>query len=124
MRSVPDQQPSPEPNRAPAAPPGRSLLWRLVGPPRPAVSALGGAIALSAPHEVVETGVSEALVRGEQTARQLQTLRAFYSEHVVARATKAGTSASPAYKGDGKSIPVPTTFILDVAEAFKDNGLI
>src|SRR5262245_36876182 len=100
MRSVPDQQPSPASNRAPAPPPGRSLLWRLVVPTCLAVATLVGAIALYAPHEVVETAVSEALVRGEQTARQLQTLRAFYSEHVVAPATKSGTSASPAYKSD------------------------
>jgi diguanylate cyclase (GGDEF)-like protein len=88
------------------------------------VATLVCGIALYAPHEVVETAVSEALVRGEQTARQLQTLRAFYSDHVVATASRSGTSASPTYKSDGKSIPVPTTFILDVAEAFKDNGLI
>ena len=124
MRSVPDEPPSPAPNHAPAAPPGRSLLWRLIVPTCLAVATLVCGIALYAPHEVVETAVSEALVRGEQTARQLQTLRAFYSEHVVARATKSGTSASPMYKSDGKSIPVPTTFILDVAEAFKDNGQI
>jgi diguanylate cyclase (GGDEF)-like protein len=124
MRSVPDEPPSPAPQRAPAAPSGRSLLWRLIVPTCLAVATLVCGIALYAPHEVVETAVSEALVRGEQTARQLQTLRAFYSEHVVATATRSGTSASPAYKTDGKSIPVPTTFILDVAEAFKDNGLI
>src|SRR5215468_2833916 len=92
MGSVPDQQPSPASNRAP---PGGSLLWRLVIPTCLAVATLVGAIALYAPHEVVETAVSEALVRGEQTARQLQTLRAFYSEHAVAPATKAGASASP-----------------------------
>jgi diguanylate cyclase (GGDEF)-like protein len=124
MRSVPDEPPSPAPQRAPAAPSGRSLLWRLIVPTCLAVATLVCGIALYAPHEVVETAVSEALVRGEQTARQLQTLRAFYSEHVVATATRSGTSASPVYKTDGKSIPVPTTFILDVAEAFKDNGLI
>jgi diguanylate cyclase (GGDEF)-like protein len=99
-------------------------MWRLIVPTCLAVALLVCGIALYAPHEVVETAVGEALVRGEQTARQLQTLRAFYSEHAVAPATKAGAPASPNYKTDGKSIPVPTTFILDVAEAFKDNGLI
>lgn len=124
MRSVPDEPPSPEPSRAPAAPAGRSLLWRLIVPTCLAVATLVCGIALYAPHEVVGTALSEALVRGEQTARHLQTLRAFYSDHVVATATKFGTSASAVYRTDGKSIPVPTTFILDVAEAFKDNGLI
>jgi diguanylate cyclase (GGDEF)-like protein len=124
MRSVPDELPSPASNRVAAAPSGRSLAWRLIVPTCLAVAMLVCGIALYAPHEVVETAVGEALVRGEQTARQLQTLRAFYSEHAVARATKAGAPASPDYKTDGKSIPVPTTFILDVAEAFKNDGLI
>src|SRR5690242_10803176 len=124
MRRVPDELPSPAQNHAPAAQPGRSLLWRLIVPTCLAVTTLVCGIAVYAPHEVVETAVNEALVRGEQTARQLQPLRGFYSEHVVARATKSGTSASSAYKSDGKSIPVPTTFILDVAEAFKDDGLL
>jgi diguanylate cyclase (GGDEF)-like protein len=110
-------------NTAPRARAGRSLLWRLIVPTCIAVATLVCGIALYAPHEVVETAVSEALVRGEQTARQLQTLRAFYSDHVVARATKSGTSASAVYKTDGKSIPAPTTFILDVTEAFKEDGL-
>ncbi len=124
MRSVPDEPPSPAPSRSPARPQGRSLMWRLIVPTCLGVAMLVCGLALYAPHEVVETAVGEALVRGEQTARQLQTLRAFYSDHVVARAAKSGTSASAAYKTDGKSIPVPTTFILDVAEAFKDNGQI
>jgi diguanylate cyclase (GGDEF)-like protein len=122
MRSSPDELAGVAQYPAPAAKPGRSLLWRLIIPTCLAVATLVCAIAVYAPYEVVETAITEALVRGEQTARQLQTLRSFYSEHVVARATKSGTAASPAYKTDGTSIPVPTTFILDVAEAFKDNG--
>ena len=109
---------------APAIKPGHSLLWRLIVPTCIAVATLVCAIAIYAPHEVVDTAISEALVRGEQTARQLQTLRSFYSDHVVAQATKAGTVASPSYKTDNKSIPVPTTFILDVADAYKENGLL
>src|SRR5690349_3339787 len=123
MRSVPDEVPNPAPNRAAVAPAGRSLLWRLIVPTCLAVATLVCGIAFYAPHEVVETAVGEALERGEQTARQLQTLRAFYSDHVIATATRSGTPASPDYRSDGKSIPVPTTYILDVAEAFKDNGL-
>src|ERR1700756_5307819 len=98
MRSVPDELPSPASDRATRAPPARSLRGRLIVPTCRGVATLVCGIALYAPHEVVETAVGEALVRGEQTARQLQTLRAFYSEHAVAPATKAGASASPAYK--------------------------
>jgi diguanylate cyclase (GGDEF)-like protein len=103
---------------------GRSLLWRLIVPTCLAVAMLVAAIAVYAPHEVVDTALSEAVARGAQTARQLQTLRAFYSDHVVVPATKSGAVASPGYKADKTSIPPPTTFILDVAEEFKQNGLI
>ena len=48
----------------------------------------------------------------------MQTLRAFYSEHVVAKATKGGVRAAPTYRETETTIPVPTTFLLDVAEAF------
>ena len=124
MGSVADSSPPAGQDQTPAIQSGHSLLWRLIVPTCFAVATLVCAIALYAPHEVVDTAINEALVRGEQTARQLQTLRSFYSDHVVAQATKAGTVASPAYKKDGVSIPVPTTFILDVAEAYKENGQI
>jgi diguanylate cyclase (GGDEF)-like protein len=124
MRSVADDSPSAEPSEHSAAQGERSLLWRLIVPMCCGVVALVCAIAFYAPHEVVATALNEAQVRGIGTARQLQTLRSFYSEHVVARATKTGTSASPNYKTDGKSIPVPTTFVQDVAEAFKENGVL
>jgi diguanylate cyclase (GGDEF)-like protein len=124
MGSAHDKPPQAGQTDATAIKTGRSLRWRLIVPTCFAVATLVCGIAIYAPHEVVTTALNEALVRGEQTARQLQTLRAFYSEHVVAQATRSGTTASPAYKADGKSIPVPTTFILDVADAYKENGLL
>jgi diguanylate cyclase (GGDEF)-like protein len=124
MRGVADDPPRTGQSDLPATQTGRSLLWRLIIPMCCGVVALVCAIAVYAPHEVVDTAVNEALTRGAQTARQLQTLRSFYSEHVVAKATKSGAVAAPTYKSDATTIPVPTTFILDVAEAFKENGLL
>src|SRR3981189_3510606 len=124
MGGIADIPTSAHPIHAAAKQTGRSLLWRLIVPTCLGVAALVCGIAVYAPHEVVDTAITEALVRGEQTARQLQTLRSFYSEHVVMKATQAGVSASPTYKADSKTIPVPTTFILDVAEAFRENGLL
>src|SRR6202171_5648587 len=98
MPSSTDEQTGAEHSHAVATQTGRSLLWRLIVPTCCGVAALVCAIAVYAPHEVVDTAITEALVKGEQTARQLQTLRGFYSDHVVAKATKAGVSASPTYK--------------------------
>ncbi|HEU5275109.1 MAG TPA: hypothetical protein VFU97_15715 [Xanthobacteraceae bacterium] len=86
---------------------GNSLIWRLIIPTLFAVPTLVYAIAVHAPREVIDTALNQAIARSEQTARQLQTLRAFYSDHVVARATKSGTVASPAYKAGTTAIPSP-----------------
>ena len=70
------------------------------------------------PAAVIESALDEAVVKGLQTADQMRTLRAFYSANVVAKTVKAGGTASATYKMAATEIPVPTTFILDVAEAF------
>jgi diguanylate cyclase (GGDEF)-like protein len=87
-----------------------------------AVGLLVFAVGTYTPRAVVESAVEDATLKGVETAKQMKILRAFYSEHVIPRATAAGTAASPFYKTE-PAIPVPTTFILDVAEAFSTDDL-
>jgi diguanylate cyclase (GGDEF)-like protein len=87
-----------------------------------AVAVLVGAIGAYTPRAVVEAATDDAIMVAVQKAKQLTILRSFYSDHVVTKATKAGATASPDYATDGKSIPVPTTFLLDVAQAFSADG--
>lgn len=101
-----------------------SLLWSFALPTIAAVGILIAAVDAYAPRAVVNAALSEAVLRGQQTARQMQVMRAFYSEEVVAKATAGGAHASPDYRGDDTTIPVPTTFLLDVAEAFSDDSLM
>ena len=89
MGVVADDPTGAQPNHAGAKQTGRSLLWRLIVPTCLGVAALVCAIAFYAPHEVVDTAIAEARVKGEQTARQLQTLRSFYSEHVARRSPRS-----------------------------------
>jgi len=100
----------------------RSLLWSLTVPTCVAVALLVVAIGAYTPHAVMRTAMEDAVLKGQRTAKDLQTLRSFYSEHVVAKATTGGAKASPKYKTDAQAIPVPTTFILDVAQAFSHEG--
>ncbi len=96
----------------------RSLLWNLAVPTCIAVGLLIATICLYTPSAVVDAAIEDAIRHGEETAGQLRTLRSFYSDNVVSKAKKAGTTASPTYKEDPTAIPVPTTFILDIADAF------
>jgi diguanylate cyclase (GGDEF)-like protein len=99
--------------------PGRkSLLWRLAIPTCIVVAMVVAAVAAFMPAAVVDAALDDAVMRSIQTAEQMRTLRSFYSAHVVAPAVRSGTRASATYKTEPGSIPVPTAFILDAAEAF------
>ena len=98
-----------------------SLLLKMLVPICLVVAAMVIAISIYTPKAVVDTALEEAVVKGLQTADQLRALRAFYSENVVSKAVKDGAKASASYKNDPSAIPVPTTFILDVAQAFSND---
>ena len=104
-------------------PGGRSLLWSLAVPTCIAVLALVAAVGSLTPGAVVEYALEDAVMRSIQTAEQMRTLRSFYSENVVNAAIRSGTQASPSYKDGHNAIPVPTTFVLDVAEAFSNDDV-
>ncbi|RYB05339.1 EAL domain-containing protein [Lichenibacterium ramalinae] len=98
-----------------------SLLIKMLVPILLVVAVMVIAISVYTPRAVVDTALEEAVVKGLQTADQLRALRAFYSENVVSKAVKDGAKASASYKNDPSAIPVPTTFILDVAQAFSND---
>ena len=75
-------------------------------------------VSLYTPSAVVQSAIDEAVAKSLEQAEQMRTLRAFYSANVVAKAVHGGGKASADYKGGDSTIPVPTTFIQDVAEAF------
>ena len=97
-----------------------SLLLKMLMPICLVVIAMVITIGAYTPKAVVDTALEEAVSKGLQTADQLKALRAFYSENVVSKAVKDGAKASASYKNDPSAIPVPTTFILDVAQAFSN----
>jgi diguanylate cyclase (GGDEF)-like protein len=104
--------------------PGRkSLLWSLAIPTCAVVALVVFAIGFFTPAAVVDAALEDAVMRSVQTAEQMRTLRQFYSDHVVSVAVRSGTRASATYKTDPASIPVPTTFILDAAEAFSTDAV-
>jgi len=101
----------------------RSLLWSVAVPTFLVVALTVVGIAVFTPAAVVEAALDDAVMRSVQTAEQIRTLRSFYSQHVVAAAVRSGTRASATYKTEPSSIPVPTTFVLDAAEAFSTDAV-
>ncbi len=99
----------------------KSLLLKMLLPICLVVTVMVASIGLYTPTAVVDTALDEAVVKGLQTADQLRALRSFYSANVVSKAVKDGAKASASYKNDPTAIPVPTTFILDVAQAFSND---
>ncbi len=96
----------------------KSLLRQLLLPTCAFGVVLVLIVSFYTPAAVIDSALDEAVAKGLQTADQMRALRAFYSANVVAKAVKAGGRASATYKTSTTDIPVPTTFILDVAEAF------
>ena len=101
----------------------RSVILKLIVPTCIVVGIVLVAISLYTPKAVVDAALEEAVTKSLQTADQLKALRAFYSANVVAKAVKGGAKASPGYKDDPLAIPVPTTFLLDVAQAFSNDQI-
>ena len=101
----------------------RSVILKLIVPTCIVVGIVLIAISLYTPKAVVDAALEEAVTKSLQTADQLKALRAFYSANVVAKAVKGGAKASPGYKDDPLAIPVPTTFLLDVAQAFSNDQI-
>jgi len=107
----------------PGIPGRKSLLWSLAVPTCVVVALAVVAVAFFTPAAVVEAALDDAVMRSVQTAEQMRTLRSFYSQHVVAAAVRSGTKASATYQTEPASIPVPTTFILDAAQAFSTDSV-
>ena len=101
----------------------RSLLWSLAIPTCIAVLVLVAVVGSLTPGAVVESALDDAVMRSIHTAQQMRTLRSFYSDNVVNTAIRSGTQASPSYKDGHHAIPVPTTFVLDVAQAFSNDDV-
>ena len=97
---------------------GASLIWRLIIPTCFVVLVIILAVGSYTPAAVIGSAIDDAVLRSLKTADQLKILRVFYSQNVVSKAVQSGAHASAAYKASATDIPVPTTFILDVAEAF------
>ena len=101
-----------------------SIVWRFALPTCAAVGVLAIGLAFYTPHAVLGTALDQATLKGEQTAKQIQKLRSFYSDQIASKTNKPGTlHSAPIYRGDPKTIPVPTTFILDYAKALEDEDI-
>lgn len=101
----------------------RSLRWSIVLPIFLASAALLVGLSLYVPHSIVAAETKAARQRAIATAEQLLRLRSLYSDHVIAK--MAGTReiiAQADHLDQPRTIPVPTTFILDYTAHLPKDG--
>ena len=93
-----------------------SLVWRLIVP---LPLALIGAIVLTwvlIPRIIRQNVVDEAIIEGQQISGQFQTLRGYYTDHVVAKILAHGSMrATSDHMTNPNAIPLPATMILDLS---------
>ena len=92
------------------------LVWRFIVP---LPLALIGAIVLTwvlIPRIIRQNVVDEAIIEGQQISGQFQTLRGYYTDHVVAKILAHGSMrATSDHMTNPNAIPLPATMILDLS---------
>jgi methyl-accepting chemotaxis protein len=100
-----------------------SLEWRLIVPILLAVIVAIGSIWIVVPRMAVANSTREAIRASQQTAAQLKTLRAYYTEQIVNKVLKDGhLKVSAEHTSDDKAIPVPATLIHDLSALWARNA--
>ena len=106
-----------------------SLRWSIILPFSFASIFLIAALSIYLPHMIVNVEIRAAQERAADAAKRLIALRAFYSDKVIAKiAGSPDTKADFEHLGVARTIPVPTTFILDytaeVGGSHQEIGLV
>lgn len=91
-----------------------SLRWSIVPPILVVSAVLLVAISLYVPQSIIAVETKAARQRAIAAAEQILALRSFYSDHVIAKVAGASEVGAQAdHRDKARTIPVPTTFILD-----------
>jgi CheY-like chemotaxis protein/signal transduction histidine kinase len=101
----------------------RSIFWKLIAPVGILLFACGVAAALWLPGFVQRGAEQEAIEAGQETVKQFNILRKYYTDNVVAKVlTKSELKVSFDHLDDANTVPLPATMILDLSELFRESG--
>ncbi|WP_296575855.1 EAL domain-containing protein [Phreatobacter sp.] len=93
-----------------------STVWHLVGPMIALIAIGVGAVWLYLPQAMQAAAIDAAYRSNIDVAEQIKITRGYYTQHVVAKATAAGTlNPSAIHAGDPGAIPLPATFVQDIS---------
>ncbi|WP_158569435.1 response regulator [Duganella sp. BJB475] len=101
----------------------RSMFWKLFVPIGALLmlSALVAAILL--PLVIQRNAEQEAIVAGQETVRQFQLLRKYYTDNVVSKVmANSQLRVSFDHLGRPDTVPLPATMILDMSALLKESG--
>ncbi|MCB1773055.1 MAG: methyl-accepting chemotaxis protein [Gammaproteobacteria bacterium] len=101
----------------------KSLFWRLFAPILVVVALVSAAISWYVPVLARQQAESAALEQAEKTVSQFKTIRAYYTQNVVAKVLgRDGLKGSFNHKDDPNAFPLPATMIHDLGEQLKSQG--
>ncbi len=101
----------------------RSIFWKLIAPV--SLLLLAGAIAAVwlLPAFVQRGAEKEAIEAGQETVKQFNILRKYYTDNVIAKVlAKSELKVSFDHLDDAGTVPLPATMILDLSTLFRDSG--
>jgi methyl-accepting chemotaxis protein len=99
----------------------RSVVGKLIMPIPIALAAGLGSLWMILPGLIQDNARDSAVAAAQQTVGQFKTLRAYYTEHVVKKATAGGALApSIDHKENPDAIPLPATMIHDLSELLRE----
>jgi methyl-accepting chemotaxis protein len=99
----------------------RGLAWRLALPVPLILIAALALIWWIVPRIVESMATNDAMLANQQVASEFKTIRAYYTENVVAKVLKQSSlKASYDHKTNDMAIPLPATLLHDLSEALAD----
>jgi CheY-like chemotaxis protein/signal transduction histidine kinase len=101
----------------------RSIFWKLIAPVSFLLVACGVAAVLWLPGFVQRGAEKEAIEAGQETVRQFNILRKYYTDNVIAKVlSKSELKVSFDHLDDANAVPLPATMILDLSTLFRESG--
>ncbi len=94
-----------------------SLAWRLILPVPLALVAAVVLTWITIPRIIQANILDETIIEGQQIAQQFETIRNYYTDHVVAKVLSRGhMQATADHMTNADAIPLPATMILDLSD--------
>lgn len=101
----------------------RSLFWKIFLPVAGLLLVTAIATAIFLPGMIQNSAEREAIIAGQDTVKQYQALRKYYTENVVKKVLADGRFVvSSEHKNDPNALPLPATMIHELSTLLQQSG--